>query len=68
MKLASMDPRTVVYLAQVLIPIGITVGGWAIGCVKTGVYQLKVNHEAKKLTKHIDEDYEALCSKLLNEA
>ena len=67
MKVESMDPRTVAYLAQILIPIGVTVGGWAIGCVKTGVHHLKVNHEVKKLTKHIDEDYEELCE-LMNEA
>lgn len=67
MKVENMDPRTVAYLAQILIPIGVTVGGWALGCVKTGVRQLKVNREAKKLTKHIDEDYEELC-RLMNEA
>ena len=67
MKVENMDPRTVAYLAQILIPIGITVGGWAVGCVKTGVRQLKINHEAKKLTKHIDKEYEELCE-LMNEA
>ena len=67
MKVENMDPRVVAYLAQILIPIGITVGGWAIGCVKTGVHQLKVNHEVKKLRKHIDKDYEELC-RLMEEA
>ena len=67
MKVENMDPRTVAYLAQILIPIGITVGGWAIGCVKTGVHQLKVNREVKKFRKDIDEDYEELC-KLMGEA
>lgn len=67
MKVENMDPRAVAYLAQILIPIGITVGGWAVGCVKTGVRQLKVNHEVKKLRKNVDKDYEDLC-KTMHEA
>lgn len=61
MKLANMDPRTVAYLVSTLVPAMMAVSGWAIGCVKVGANRIKASHEAKKLTKNIDKEYEELC-------
>lgn len=61
MNKAMMDPRTMVYLAEIVIPAGLMVGSWAVGCVKQAVKDHKAKKEVKKMLKTVDEDYEELC-------